>query len=67
MLALPICYELPSPIVMLSTIISLLLVTTRQQSCVKNVLDVHTSTVKTTGGFICISLGYFHIDKIAPS
>jgi hypothetical protein len=58
-------------------------VITRQQSCVKNVFDVHTSkagkrlkvvllfhlwrvNVKTTGGFICISFGDFHIDKIAP-
>jgi hypothetical protein len=60
----------------------LLLVITRQQSCVKNVSDVHTSkagqrlkvvllhlwrvNVETTGGLSYISFGDFHIDKIAP-
>ncbi len=49
---------------------------------VKYVFDIHTSkeskrlevallrlwrvNVKTTGGFLCISLGDFHTDKIAP-
>jgi hypothetical protein len=53
---------------------------TMQQSCVKNIFYVHTSkagkklkvillylwriNVKTTGGFICISFGDFHIDKV---
>ncbi len=29
-------------------------------------LDLWRINVKTIGGFICISFGDFHIDKIAP-